>query len=444
VSAGTADTLPEAEVTGLSHDGRGVGRVDGQVVFIDNALPGETVRFRAGKKRRKVLQGTLVEILDPSPDRVEPPCPYFGTCGGCALQHLDHQAQLEHKHRQLVDNLARMAKIEPEEYMAPVAAAPWHYRRKARLGIRYVPKKGGVLVGFRERHKSYITSLDACLVLDRRLSDLLPALHELVADLSCFDRIPQIEVAAADNAAALVFRHLEPFTDADRERLIRFGRDNDVQILLQPGGLDSIHPIHPEDPEPLYYDIDGDVRIRFEPTDFIQVNGDQNRRLVDLALTLLEPGPADRVLDLFCGLGNFTLPIARRAGHVTGIEGEKRLVQRATDNAELNGLDNVEFQTADLYTEDLAGSWIDPSFNKLLLDPPRSGAIEIMKRIPDIAPQRIVYISCNPATLARDAELLVRKHGYHLRRAGIIDMFPHTAHVESIALFEKGDGGIKN
>ncbi|MDZ7841287.1 MAG: 23S rRNA (uracil(1939)-C(5))-methyltransferase RlmD [Gammaproteobacteria bacterium] len=436
MSTSPPDTLPEAGITGLSHDGRGVGRHDGQVVFIDNALPGEVVRFRPGRKRRKVLQGTLTEILSPSPDRVDPECPYFGTCGGCALQHLGHDAQLAHKHRQLVDNLERLAKVVPDEYMAPVAAAPWHYRRKARLGIRYVPKKGGVLVGFRERHKSYITSLDACLVLDRKLSDLLPGLHELVAGLSCFDRIPQIEVAAADNAAALVFRHLEALTDTDHQRLIGFGADNEVQILLQPGGLDSIHPIHPGAPEPLYYEIDGDIRIHFEPTDFIQVNGAQNRRLVDLALALLDPGAADKVLDLFCGVGNFTLPIARRAGRVTGLEGEKRLVRRAMDNAAWNGLATVEFRTADLYAEELSGSWIDPSFNKLLLDPPRSGAMELMKRIPDIAPERIVYISCNPATLARDTEILVRKHGYRLRRAGIIDMFPHTAHVESIAQFD--------
>jgi len=438
VSGAPDDTLPLAEVTGLSHDGRGVGRrEDGQVVFIDTALPGETVRFRPGRKRRKVLQGTLAEIVAPSPDRVEPPCPYFGTCGGCALQHMDHDAQLRHKHQQLVDNLERMARVAPQEYMAPVAAAPWHYRRKARLGIRYVPKKGGVLVGFRERHKSYITSLDACLVLDRRLSDLLPALHELVAGLSCYRRVPQIEVAAADNAAALVFRHLEPFTDADRERLADFGRERGVQMLLQPGGLDSIHPLQPVDPEPLNYVIDGDIRIRFEPTDFIQVNGEQNRKLVELALSWLAPEAGDHILDLFCGVGNFTLPIARRAGNVTGLEGEKRLVQRARDNAALNGIDNASFRTADLYAEELDGDWIHPAYNKLLLDPPRSGAMELMKRVPDIAPERIVYISCNPATLARDAELLVRKHGYHLRRAGIIDMFPHTAHVESIALFSK-------
>lgn len=438
MSSASQDSLPEAEVTGLGHDGRGVGRHEGEVVFIDNALPGEVVTFRPGKRRRKVRQGTLVDIVSPSPDRVEPECPYFGICGGCALQHLDHRAQLEHKHRQLADNLERMAKVAPDEYLAPVAAAPWHYRRKARLGIRYVPKKGGVLVGFRERHKSYITSLDACLVLDRRLSDLLPALHELVAGLSCYDRIPQIEVAAADNASALVFRHLAALTDADHERLVAFGRGHDVQILLQPGGLDSIHAIHPKDPEPLYYEIDGGIRIHFEPTDFIQVNGAQNRKLVDRALSLLEPTDGDNVLDLFCGVGNFTLPIAKRAGRVTGIEGEKRLVQRAVDNAALNGLGNAEFRTADLYAEALTGSWIDPSFNKLLLDPPRSGAMEIMKCIPDIAPDRIVYISCNPATLARDTEILVRKHGYRLRRAGIIDMFPHTAHVESIALFDAG------
>jgi len=438
VSTARQPAPPEAEITGLSHDGRGVGRHDGEVVFIDNALPGERVRYRAGKRRRKVRQGMLEEILEPSPYRIEPPCPYFGTCGGCALQHLDHRAQLEHKHRQLVDSLARMAKVEPDEYLAPVAAEPWHYRRKARLGIRYVPKKGGILVGFRERHKSYITPLQACLVLDRRLSDLLPGLHELVSSLSCCDRIPQIEVAVADNAVALVFRHLEPFKASDHERLAAFGREHGVRILVQPGGLDSVHRLWPEQVEPLYYRVDGDLRIHFEATDFIQVNGVQNGKLVELALSLLEPDTGDRVLDLFCGLGNFTLPVARRVARVTGVEGEARLVERGRDNAQANGLDNAGFRTGDLYADELSGSWIDDAYDKMLLDPPRSGAMEVMKRVPDIAPSRIVYVSCNPATLARDAEILVRKHGYRLRCAGVIDMFPHTAHVESIVRFDRG------
>lgn len=437
MSSATKPILPEAGIDGLSHDGRGVGRHEGEVVFIDNALPGERVRFRPGKRRRKVRQAVLEEILDPSADRVTPQCPYFGTCGGCALQHLDPRAQLEHKQRQLADNLERIAKVTPDEYLTPESAEPWHYRRKARLGIRYVPKKGGVLVGFRERQKNYITSLNACLVLDRRLSDLLPGLHELVAGLSRYDRIPQIEVAAGDNAAALVFRHLEPLTDADHESLTAFGRHHDVRILLQPGGLDSIHMLWPTDAESLYYEVDDVLRIHFDPTDFIQVNGVQNRKLVARALSLLEPGPGDRILDLFCGLGNFTLPVARRSGHVTGIEGEVRLVERGRENANLNGIENAEFKTADLYTEELTGNWIDDSYNKLLLDPPRSGAMEVMKRVPDIDPERIVYVSCNPATLARDSEMLVRKYGYRLLRAGVIDMFPHTTHVESIALFRK-------
>lgn len=428
--------LPEAVVTGLSHDGRGVGRHEGQVVFIDDALPGERVRFRPGRKRRKVLNATVDSIIEASPDRVTPECAYFGTCGGCALQHLDPRSQIAHKHRQLVDNLERLAKVEAEEYLAPVKASPWHYRRKARLGIRYVPKKGGVLVGFRERHKSYITSLDACLVLERRLSDLLPGLHELVAGLSCFDRIPQIEVAGGDNAAALVFRHLAPLTEADCERLSQFGTEHGVWILLQAGGLDSIRALWPENAGLLYYDIDGGVRIEFGPADFVQVNGEQNAKLVQRALDLLRPGPQDAVLDLYCGVGNFTLPLARRAGRVTAVEGDARLVQRARANAERNGLDNIDVAVGDLYAEDLGGSWINPGFNCLLLDPPRSGAMEVMKRIPKMRPERIVYISCNPATLARDSEILVRKHGYRLRCAGVIDMFPHTTHVESVALFE--------
>jgi len=437
VTGDTPPTVAETRVTGLGHDGRGVGRHDGRAVFIDGALPGELVRYRPGKLRRKVLNAALETVVEGSPDRVEPPCPYFGTCGGCALQHLDYGAQVAHKHQQLVDSFERIAKVEPERYLDPLPSAPWHYRRKARLGIRYVPKKGGVLVGFRERHKSYITALDACLVLDETLSALLPGLHELVAGLSCYDRIPQIEIAAGDNAAALVFRHLEALTEADHERLAAFAADNDVQVLLQPGGLDTVHPLWPPRPDALYYELDNGIRIRFEPTDFIQVNGEQNRRLVDQALALLEPDPGDRVLDLFCGVGNFSLPLARQTAHVTGVEGERRLVRRAADNAAGNEIDNVDFRAADLYAEALTGSWVEPSYNKLLLDPPRSGAMEVMKLMPDLAPDRVVYVSCNPATLARDAEMLVRKHGYRLRRAGIVDMFPHTAHVESMALFER-------
>jgi len=437
VSSEPSSSAPQARVTGLGHDGRGVGRHEGRVVFIDNALPGELVRYRPGKKRRKVLTASVEALLERSPHRVAPRCPYFGVCGGCALQHLDHPAQLTHKHQQLVDALERLAKVSPEQYLEPLAGEPWQYRRKARLGIRHVPKKGGVLVGFRERHKSYITSLDACLVLAPALSALLPGLHGLVAGLSCHDRIPQIEVAAGDNAVALVFRHLQALSEADHQRLIAFGRDNQARILLQPGGLDSIHALWPGQSEPLYYDIDGDIRIRFEATDFIQVNGEQNRGLVARALALLEPGPDDSVLDLFCGVGNFSLPLARRAGRVIGVEGEARLARRAADNARANELHNVEFEAADLYSGEPAGRWREPCCDKLLLDPPRSGALEVIKMIPGIAPQRIVYVSCNPATLARDTELLVRKHGYCLRRAGIIDMFPHTAHVESIALFER-------
>jgi 23S rRNA (uracil1939-C5)-methyltransferase len=384
-----------------------------------------------------VLHGQLAQIVVCSPDRIVPPCPYFGTCGGCALQHLRYDAQLEHKHRQLANALERIAKTTPEEYLPPAAAEPWHYRRKARLGIRYVPKKGGLLLGFRERHKSYVTPLDACLVLDRRLSDLLPALCDAIAGLSCHDRIPQIEAAAGDNAVALVIRHLAALTDQDRDRLIRFARDHEVDVRLQASGPESVQALWPEEATRLYYEVDDAVRIGFEPTDFVQVNGAQNRRLVELALTLLEPGPGDAVLDLFCGLGNFSLPIAKRAGRVLGVEGERRLTERAADNARCNGIGNVEFTAADLYAEGSPGRWIDSSFDKILLDPPRSGAVEVAKRVPDISPRRIVYVSCNPATLARDSELLVRKQGYRLRLAGIVDMFPHTAHVESIALFER-------
>ena len=411
-------------------------------MFIDGALPGELARVRVRGKRRSHLDAVLVEILRQGPDRVDPPCPYFGTCGGCALQHLAHQAQLEAKHQQLSDALRRIGKITPEHWLTPISGPIWEYRRKARLGVRYVPKKGGVLVGFRERHKSYITPLKSCAALAPQVSKLLPTLPELIAGLSCYTRIPQIEVAVGDNDVALVLRHLEPLTDVDVAKIQDYARSHHIQMLLQAEGPNSIVACWPAVFRELYYTLPKhNIVISFGPTDFVQVNAKTNHTLIDLALELLEPAKQERLLDLFCGLGNFTLPIARYCNEVIGVEGDPELVQRAQHNAEQNHLTNVKFIHADLYTEsgDLAlpDALLLRKPNKILLDPPRSGAIEIIKKIPELAPQRIVYVSCNPATLARDSELLVHKHRYRLTRAGIIDMFPNTAHVESIAVFER-------
>lgn len=429
----------QALIESLSHDGRGVTRVDGKVVFVDGALPGELAEFMITRKRRSHCDAKAVNLLETSQLRVDPPCDVFGICGGCSMQHLDHDEQIVHKQQTLLDNLKRLGKVEPENLLPPLNGPVWNYRRKARLGIRYVEKKGGVLVGFRERGKSYITSLKECLTLDARISDLLPSLHELVEGLSCKTQIPQIEVAAGDNDAALVFRHLEPFTDNDHQLLIDFAQQHHVQVRLQPGGLETIKPLEPETPQPLFYELpEFNLKLFFSPTDFTQVNADINQQLISRALELLEPCENDNVLDLFCGLGNFTLPLATKARLVVGIEGNAPLVQRGAANAEFNNLSNVRFLQADLFGEHL-NIELDTKPNKLLLDPPRSGAIEVIQQlVPRYKPERIVYVSCNPATLARDSDLLVNHLGYQLKIAGVVNMFPHTSHIESIAVFDSG------
>lgn len=435
---GLTHQVLEADIESLSHDGRGVARIDGKVYFIEDALPGELVRFSRGRRRRSYETGKTVELLRRSRDRVEPPCEYFGVCGGCSLQHLAEHAQIGWKQRQLAENLQKIAKTKPVVWLDALAGPVWNYRRKARLGIRFVPKKGGALVGFRERNKSYITSLQRCRVLDHRISDLLPDLHSLVGGLSCRDRIPQIEVAVGQEALSLVFRHLKDFSDADLDELRHFAVDHDAQVYLQPQGLDSIHPLSPTLPEMLSYTLPAyGLRIRFGPTDFVQVNDGINNMLVDLAVSCLDPEPHERVLDLFCGVGNFTLPIARAAESVIGVEGDRGLVDRARGNARENGLDNVEFTVADLYLENPDGDWLRRNYDKVLLDPPRTGAIDLVKHLDRLAPRRVVYISCNPATLARDAEVMVHKLDFTLSKAGVINMFPHTNHVESIAVFDR-------
>ena len=428
----------EAEIDSLSHDARGVARIDGKVFFIDQVLPGERVRFLRGKKRRSHETGNVVEIIRHSKQRTSPPCEYFGICGGCALQHLSPPAQISAKQKQLQDNLQRIAKVTPESYDTPLTGSYWGYRRKARLGVRYVPKKGGVLVGFRERNKSYITPLNHCSVLAPKLSALLPSLKSLLEGLSCYDRIPQIEVASADNATALVFRHLIDLTQSDLAMLRRYAASNNIQIFLQPGGLDSVYPLYPEHPEELFYRlVDHDVTIYFEATDFIQINTELNGKLVNAAIEYLNPRPTETVLDLFCGLGNFTLPLAGKANHVVGVEADKALVKRARLNSARNGINNAHFLDTDLYENVLEKIPPCNKYDKVLLDPPRTGAIEVAKTLDKLTFGRVVYISCNPATLARDAEVIVHKLGYTLTKARVVDMFPHTTHVESIAVFDR-------
>ena len=429
----------QSRIAALAADGAGRTEVDGRAYLVDGALPGEWVEFEPRKRRRGKYRGILKRVIEPSPDRVAPRCEYFGVCGGCAQQHISPDAQLALKEKTLFDHLSR-ANAEPQRRLPPPPTVIWGYRRKARPGIRYVPQKGGILVGFRERNSSYITSLQHCHTLDARLSALLPGLHHAFEQLSIRAQIPQIEVAAADNAVALVLRHLQALSAADTALLTRFAEDTGVQFFLQPGGLESVAPLWPPAPEPLHYRLDDyDLTLRFAPTDFIQVNPQANAAMLKSALELLAPTPDDRVLDLFCGLGNFTLPIARSGAAVLGVEGDPQLTRRARDNAALNAITCAEFQTLDLHQPlSAADVFAAREFNKVLLDPPRSGAVEVAKRlIPQLAPRVILYISCNPATLARDAAILVHTQNYRLTHAGIVNMFPHTAQVESIARFER-------
>ncbi len=426
-----------AVIDSMTHEGRGVGHIDGKAVFIDGALPGEEVLFKYTAINKNYDEGETVELLRTSPHRVEPGCPHFGICGGCSLQHLAAEQQVQLKQQQLLDNLQRIAKVQPEEVLVPLIGPRWGYRRKARLGVKYVTKKGKLLIGFRERRSAFLADLGRCDVLHPAVGQNFEALRELISGLSCFDKIPQIEVAASDDAVALVFRHLAPLTEADQTQLRAFGETHGMIIYLQSAGPDSVHLLWPESAELKYAIPDYDAELVFRPADFTQVNSDINRAMVAQALARLEPRADERVLDLFCGLGNFTLPLARLAGQVTGVEGEAGLVQRARENAQRNGVSNAQFFTVDLSGDFAAEPWAKAGYDKMLLDPPRSGAAEIVVRLRRFGVKRVVYVSCNPATLARDAEEIVHRQGYRLVAAGIMDMFPHTAHVESMAVFEK-------
>ena len=427
----------ETAVAGFSHEGRGIAHVNDKTVFLSGALAGERVRFQYTKRHRRWDEGRVIEVLEPAVERIEPRCEFFGVCGGCSLQHLSPQRQIEHKEGVLAELLRHVGSVTPDRWLAPLTGPVWGYRRKARLAVKFVPRKGNrVLVGFREKHSPFVADIDHCHVLDPRVGERLPALAELVGGLSIRDRLPQIEVAAGDDRVGLVFRNLQPFSEQDREQLTAFARAHDTVVYEQPGNESTVTPVWPQAPELGYRLPAFDIDLRFEPTDFTQVNAAINEAMVERALSLLDPVPDSRVLDLFCGLGNFTLPIARVADRVIGVEGAEALVERGRQNARRNGLEErVEFHAADL-TRDAAGlPWLRDGVDRILLDPPRSGAAEVIPNIARLGPERIVYVSCGPATLARDAGMLVNDHGYRLAAAGVMDMFPHTAHVESIALF---------
>jgi 23S rRNA (uracil1939-C5)-methyltransferase len=425
----------EADIVDLAHDGRGVARVDGKAVFIAGALPGERVSFHTIRRRRQMDEAALGEVLIPSPDRVAPKCAHFGICGGCSLQHLAAPAQLAAKQRQLLETLERIGRVRPERILEPVQGPHWAYRRRARLGVKYVHKKGRVLAGFREREKPYLADIQRCEILIEQFAELPRHLAALVETLSIRESIPQVELAFGEGETALVFRVLEAPSAQDLHSLAAFGTAVGARLYLQSGGLDSVRPLQGE-PLPLHYSIDGGIVIEFGPSDFIQVNAEVNRAMVALSLEQLRPGASDSVLDLFCGLGNFTLPLARRAARVLGVEGDSALVAKAAANAASNGIANAAFIRENLFEPATFGAWAGEHYDLLLLDPPRAGACEILERMPQWGPRRVVYISCHPGSLARDAGILVQTYGFKLIGAGVMDMFPHTTHVESIAVFE--------
>jgi 23S rRNA (uracil1939-C5)-methyltransferase len=428
-----------AVIGGVTHDGRGIANAGGKKVFVAGALDGESVTYQRRKSHRNYDEAELLEVHTSSPDRIEAKCEAFGRCGGCSLQHITPEHQRDIKAQTLRDNLERIGRVTPETWLAPMTGPVWNYRRRARLAVKDVPGKGRTLVGFRERHAPFITDMQRCEVLAQPIDGMLADLSALISTLSIKARLPQIEVAVAENDIALVFRVLDPPTNADNNLLRQFGESHGLRIYLQTGGLDTVTLFYPDAvDESLYYTLpEFNIRVDFEPIDFVQVNGDINQRMVHFAMEQLAASPDDRVLDLYCGIGNFSLALARQAGTVLGVEGEASLTQRATMNASRNGLDNVSFRVADLGKIDGTESWVRKGWDRMLLDPARSGAAEVVTRMHLFGPGRIVYVSCHPGTLARDAGTLVHEQGYRLESAGIIDMFPHTAHVESIAVFTK-------
>jgi len=428
-----------ADVVAATLEGAGVIAAGGKRVLVPGALAGEEVAFERARRHRNFDEGVLREVRRPSPHRVTPACPYFGRCGGCSLQHVEPAAQVELKQSTLLDSLARLGGVEADRVLPPVRGALWGYRRRARLAARHVPGKGRVLVGFREAAKPWITDMLGCATLVPDIATLIAPLSTLIGALSIRARVPQVEATAADNATALVFRVLEPPSAGDVERLLAFGRDHAVRIYLQSGAPETAALLPGTSAgEDLHYRLPAHgLTLTFGPTDFIQVHGEVNRLMVDQALDLLAPAPTDRVLDLYCGIGNFTLPLARRAAAVTGLEGAGAAVLRGRHNAILAGLDGARFVEADLAGAGAEGAWTREHFDLALLDPPRTGALALLPALAKVGPRRIVYVSCHPGTLARDAGRLVADHGYRLVAAGIMDMFPHTSHVESMALFER-------
>ncbi|MBU6468324.1 MAG: 23S rRNA (uracil(1939)-C(5))-methyltransferase RlmD [Betaproteobacteria bacterium] len=427
------------QVESVDHEAMGIARLDGKVVFIDGALPNERVKATITKEKNAFDLAQIDTILSASPTRTTPRCPHFGMCGGCNMQHAQADAQVAFKQRILEDNLARIGRVKSECMLPPIYGPEWGYRHRARLSVRYVEKKGGVLVGFHEKSSSFVADMHECHILPRHIGFLIDPLRELISALSIRDRLPQVEVAVGEEVTILVLRILETPSSQDEQLIKAFADTHGLVIWFQTKGPDSAAPFYPLSFPGLTYSLpDFAVTMPFAPTEFTQVNPLVNRALVSRAMNHLDPQPGERIVDLFCGLGNFTLPIARSGAQVLGVEGNPQLIERAYHNAEFNGLrESVEFRAMNLFTVTEESFTALGPMDKLLIDPPRDGAVEVVKSLGQVLPNKVVYVSCNPATLARDAQIMVHQQGYKLRAAGVVNMFPHTAHVESIAIFER-------
>ncbi len=426
----------EVVIEGLSHEGRGICHHHGKIVFVFGALPEERVRIQIQRSNRNFSEARVLEVLQASPQRIEPLCPHFGVCGGCSLQHLSATDQIELKQQNLLNMLDHVG-IQAKQIAPPLRGSVWGYRRKARLGVKYVRKKGRLLIGFRERDTPYLADMQSCHILVEHVGMQLPRLMQLIEGLQAREHIAQIELAADDRNTQLVLRHLQPLSADDLQRLEEFARSSGLWLALQPDGPDSIHPLYPAE-QTLYFNplANGDLMIPFTASDFTQVNSQINQQMVSQALDWLNPVPEDRILDLFCGLGNFTLPLAQRSAWVTGVEVSETMVERARATAGRYALDNIEFLAADLTAIDPRAAWLQADYTRVLLDPPRSGALEVVKRLVERRPAEIVYVSCQPASLVRDLQQL-QAGGYRLECLGLIDMFPQTAHVETMVLLRR-------
>jgi 23S rRNA (uracil1939-C5)-methyltransferase len=420
----------------LSHDGRGIARIDGKVMFVNGALPAEKVMVQHTGGNKNYEEGIVIEVIEASKDRVEAQCQFYAVCNGCTMMHLAPQKQIAFKQNTLKQNLIKMAKIEPQSWLEPLSDDSWHYRRRARLSVRWVIAKDRVLVGFREKNGRYVADMSTCEVLQAPLDGLLQPLAEMIAQLRIKQQVAQIEASVADDDVALIIRHLKPIGTEDEKIILEFANQHNVRIYSQSKGPKTIFEMTNSKHKPLYFDMGSHgIRMNFLPSDFIQVNAKMNLKMIAQAMSLMEVNADDIVLDLFCGLGNFTLPLAKKVKKIIGIEGEKNLVQRAIDNARENQLENASFFVADLRRNHDNSDWFKHDFTKVLIDPPRSGAWEVLPLIASTNAKSLLYVSCHPASLARDADRLVNELGFTMVKAGVMDMFPHTSHVESMALF---------